>query len=36
MAERDYWAVLAFALNANGVKLTEPVSPSNASSIKLH
>jgi cytochrome c len=36
LAERDYWAVLAFALNANGVKLSEPVGPHNASSIKIH
>ena len=36
LTERDYWAVLAFALNANGVKLSEPVGPNNASSIKIH
>ncbi len=34
--ESDYWAVLAFDLNANGVKLTEPVTPQNASKIVLH
>ena len=32
----DYWAVLAFALSANGVQLEEPVSPDNAASIVLH
>lgn len=36
MAERDYWAVLAFALSANGVELSEPVGPHNASSIVLN
>ena len=36
LTERDYWSVLAFALNANGVKLTEPVGPQNASAIKIH
>ncbi len=36
MAEADYWAVLAFALSANGVSLAEPVSPENAASIVLH
>jgi len=32
----DYWAVLAFALAANGVKLEQPVGPENAASIVLH
>lgn len=32
----DYWAVLAFALTANGVELAEPVGPENAASIVLH
>lgn len=36
LTERDYWSVLAFALNANGVKLSEPVGPHNAASIKIH
>jgi cytochrome c len=36
MAEADYWAVLAFALSANGVSLSQPVSPNNAASIVLH
>jgi len=36
LKEADYWAVLAFALNANGVALTEPVGPGNAASIVLH
>lgn len=36
LAERDYWAVLAFALKANGVDVKEPVGPSNAGSIVLH
>jgi mono/diheme cytochrome c family protein len=34
--ESDYWAVLAFDLDANGVKLKEPVGPGNAASIVLH
>jgi S-disulfanyl-L-cysteine oxidoreductase SoxD len=34
--ESDYWAVLAFDLDANGVKLKDPVSPANAGSIVLH
>lgn len=34
--ESDYWAVLAFALSANGVKLTEPVGPNNATGIVIH
>jgi mono/diheme cytochrome c family protein len=32
----DYWAILAFALDANGVTLKEPVGPGNAASIVLH
>jgi cytochrome c len=32
----DYWAVLAFALSANGVELARPVDASNAASIVLH
>lgn len=36
MVAADYWAVLAFALTANGVKLSEPVGPNNAASIVLH
>lgn len=32
----DYWAILAFALNANGVALKEPAGPGNAASIVLH
>lgn len=36
ISERDYWSVVAFALNANGVELTEPVGPNNAASIKIH
>ncbi len=34
--ESDYWAVVAFALSANGVELTQPVVPTNAASIVLH
>lgn len=34
--EQDYWAVLGFALKANGVELSEPVGPNNAASIVLH
>jgi len=36
MAEADYWAVLAFALSANGVELSKPVGPDNAAAIVLH
>jgi cytochrome c len=36
MTETDYWAVLAFALSANGVKSSEVVGPNNAGSIVLH
>jgi cytochrome c len=36
LSEPDYWAVLAFALQANGVELTEPVGPGNAGAIILH
>lgn len=36
LADHDYWAVLAFALSANGVQLTEPVGPHNASDIILN
>lgn len=36
LKEADYWAVLAFALSANGVSLAEPVGPGNAASIVLH
>lgn len=36
MKEHDYWAVLAFALSANGVQRTEPVGPHNAASIVIH
>jgi mono/diheme cytochrome c family protein len=32
----DHWAVVAFALDANGVKLDEPLGPSNADKIMLH
>jgi mono/diheme cytochrome c family protein len=32
----EYWAILAFALKANGVQRTEPVGPGNADSIVLH
>ncbi len=32
----DYWAVLAFALSANGIELTEPIGPENAESFVLH
>src|SRR5262249_33390967 len=32
----DAWAVLAFALSANGVALSKPVGPDNAASIVLH
>ena len=36
LAPDDYWAILAFALQANGVALKEPVGPGNAASIVLH
>ncbi len=36
LTEEDYWAVLAFALSANGVELDEPVGPNNASGIVLN
>lgn len=36
IAEQDYWAILAFALSANGVQLSEPVSAHNAQTIVLH
>ena len=36
MQQKDYWAVLAFALSANGVELTAPVGPHNASDIILN
>lgn len=36
LTEQDYWAVLAFALTANGIKLSEPVGPNNAAQIVLH
>lgn len=36
LTEKDYWAVLAFALTANGIKLTELVGPHNAGKIVLH
>jgi len=36
LTEKDYWAVLAFDLNANGVKLSEPAGPHNAAGIKIH
>ena len=34
--EDDYWAILAFALHANGIELEEPLGPTNARSIVLH
>jgi len=36
LSERDYWAVLAFALSANGVDVSAPVGPTNAGGIVLH
>ena len=36
LIERDYWAVLAFALQANGVALHDPIGPTNAALIVLH
>ncbi len=35
-SQDQYWAILAFDLNANGVKLTKMVSPDNAASIVIH
>jgi cytochrome c len=35
LTERDYWAVLAFILDANGKELSEPVGPANAASIMI-
>ena len=32
----DYWAILAFDVDANGIKLKEPLGPNNAKSIVLH
>ena len=36
MTTTEYWAVLAFALSANGVKLDKMVGPDNAAAIVLH
>jgi hypothetical protein len=36
IAEQDYWALLAFALSANGISLAEPVTPHNAQQLVLH
>jgi cytochrome c len=36
LTSEDYWAILAFALNANGVKLFEPIGSGNASRFVLH
>ena len=36
LPEADYWAILAFALHANGVKLDTPVGPDNAASIVIN
>ncbi len=36
LATEDYWAVLAFALSANGVQLEEAVGPDNAGDVVLH
>jgi mono/diheme cytochrome c family protein len=36
MSTPQYWSVVAFALSANGVKLTQPVGPDNAPGIMLH
>jgi cytochrome c len=36
LSEADYWAVLAFALSANGVALERPVDPDRAAAIVLH
>lgn len=36
ISEPEYWALLAFALSANGVPLRQPVSPQNAAAIVLH
>jgi cytochrome c len=32
----DYWAILAFDLNANGIALKAPLGPDNAETIVLH
>lgn len=32
----DYWSILAFALDANGIELSEPAGPGHAASIVLH
>jgi len=36
MSQDEYWAVLAFALDANGVELEEPLGPRTAGSIVLN
>ncbi len=36
LVEADAWAVLGFALKANGVTLAEPVGPATAAAIVLH
>jgi mono/diheme cytochrome c family protein len=36
LTTNDYWAVLAFDLNANGIALKQPVGPESAASIVLH
>ena len=35
IAEQDYWSILAFALSANGVPLSQVVTPQNAGQIVL-
>jgi len=36
LSSDDYWAILGFALGANGVALKEPVGPDGAAAIVLH
>jgi len=36
LPQADYWAILAFALHANGVDLPAPLDASNAANVTLH
>jgi cytochrome c len=36
LPEKDYWAILAFDLHANGVDLPKPIDASNAKDVVLH
>jgi cytochrome c len=36
MTDRDYWAVVSYALSANGVRTSRPLGPENADAVRLH